>query len=86
MLLFVRVALLLVCCLFNGSPGAHPGPFLLCFLTMDAEQLAQEAAIWPWLDDDSMADPPEDYYLPPEEAYLDDCFNDGPESDLWDCF
>ncbi len=52
---------------------------------MDWEQLAQEAAIWPWLDDDSMADL-EDYYLPPEEAYLDDCFNDGPESDLWDCF
>lgn len=51
---------------------------------MDAEQLAQEAAIWPWLDDDSMAD--EDYYLPPEESYLDDCFNDEPESDLWDCF
>ena len=52
---------------------------------MDAEQLAQEAAIWPWIDDDSMADL-EGYYLPPEEAYLDDCFNDGLESDLWDCF
>lgn len=51
---------------------------------MDAEQLAQEAAIWPWLDDDSMGDPAEDYYLSPREAYLEDCYNDGPESDLWD--
>lgn len=38
-----------------------------------------------WLDEDSMDDS-EDHYLPPKEAYLDDCFNDGPESDLWDCF
>ena len=53
---------------------------------MDEEQLAQEAAIWPWLEDDSMADSGEDYYLSPGEAYLEDCANDGAESDLWDCF
>jgi len=52
---------------------------------MDAEQLAQEAAIWPWLEDDSMGDPPEDYFLSLREA-LEDCANDGPESDFWDCF
>jgi hypothetical protein len=35
-------------------------------MSIDAEQLAQESAIWPWLDSDSMSDPTteEDFFSP----------------------
>lgn len=35
-------------------------------MSIDAEQLAQESAIWPWLDSDCMSDPAteEDFFSP----------------------
>ena len=44
-------------------------------MSIDLEQLAQESAIWPWLDSDCMSDPTtEDFFSP-----LD--FEDGGEED-----
>lgn len=34
-------------------------------MSIDLEQLAQESAIWPWLDSDCMSDPTtEDFFSP----------------------
>jgi hypothetical protein len=38
----------------------------------DYEQLAQEAAIWPWLDSDCMADEVSDAYFTDRDYYPED--------------
>ena len=40
-------------------------------MTVDYEQLAQESAIWPWLDSDCMADEVSDAYFTDCDYYPD---------------
>lgn len=44
---------------------------------MDEEQLMQESVLWPWIDDSSCEDIPEDYYwesvADDEDEYEEDC-------------
>lgn len=41
-------------------------------MSIDYEQLAQESAIWPWLDSDCMADEVSDAYFTDRDYYPED--------------